>query len=192
MSFLFIVLTLIFVFRYRETAKISQLICGLLFYFLALLSRQYAVTLVALIPMLLFIVRKEPLTNSFKALPYVGILTIYLILRFSIVGWGSVSEDGDVLNNPFKFASTPEKWATKIEVLNHYLRLLFWPYPLSSDYSYNAILYTNFGDTSVWLSIVLHFGMILSDDCVVSPAKHPRVCLRFLPVEPVSRLEFCD
>ncbi len=161
MSFLFVVLTLIFVFRYRETAKISQLICGLLFYFLALLSKEYAVTLIALVPMLLFMVSKETLTNSFKAvLPYMGVLTIYLILRFSIVGWGSVSEDGDVLNNPFKFATMPEKWATKIEILNHYLRLLFWPSPLSSDYSYNTIPYTNFGDTRVWLSIVLHLGMI--------------------------------
>jgi tetratricopeptide (TPR) repeat protein len=58
------------------------------------------------------------------------------------------------------FATKPERWATKIEILNHYLKLLFYPTPLSSDYSYNTIPYTNFGNGWVWMSLVIHLAMI--------------------------------
>src|SRR5207253_3247369 len=65
-----------------------------------------------------------------------------------------------VLNNPYMFATNPERWATKIAILARYLTLLFYPHPLSSDYSYNAIPYTQFNDPKVWLSLVLHASMI--------------------------------
>ena len=161
LSFLFIILTFIAVFRYRETKKISQLLFGLLFYFLALLSKEYAITLLVLIPMLLYIVKGDSFTNSLmSSLPYFLIAGIYLLIRFKIVGVGSTAPNTDVLNNPFMFATKPEKWATKIDILNHYLKLLFYPTPLSSDYSYNTIPYTNFGNGLVWLSIVTHLSMI--------------------------------
>ncbi|MCE9537843.1 MAG: hypothetical protein K8R85_01315, partial [Bacteroidetes bacterium] len=95
-----------------------------------------------------------------STIPFLLVAIIYLIIRFSIVGKGGAVDNPDVLNNPFKFATTPEKWATKIEILNDYLRLLFYPNPLSSDYSYNTIPYTNFSNGWVWTSIMVHLSMI--------------------------------
>lgn len=161
LSFLFIVLTFIAVFRYRETKKKNQLFYGLIFYFMALLSKEYAVTLLVLIPMLFYIMEGDSFKKSFSAtLPFFFIAAIYLFIRFSIVGLGSTVENPDVLNNPFKYATTSEKWATKLEILNHYLRLLFYPYPLSSDYSYNTISYVNFGNVRVWAALLIHLSMI--------------------------------
>lgn len=163
LSFLFIILTFIKVFRYRETKKRIQLFAALAFYFLALLSKEYAVTLIILIPILLFIVKGDSLKESMMAvLPYAFVAAVYLLIRFSIVGKGATIENPDVLNNPYKFATAPEKWATKIEILNHYLRLLFFPHPLSSDYSYNTIPYTNFGNPMVWFAILFHLSAILA------------------------------
>ncbi len=111
--------------------------------------------------MLLYIVKGSTLKESFiSVIPFVLVAAVYLFIRFSIVGKGGTIENPDVLNNPFKFASGSEKWATKIEILNHYLRLLFYPNPLSSDYSYNTIPYTNFADPRVWMSIIIHLSMI--------------------------------
>jgi protein O-mannosyl-transferase len=161
LSFLFIILTFIAVCRYRETRRTSQLAFGLFFYFLALLSKEYAVTLIALLPLFLFVVKKETLANSLKAvLPFLAVTLLYLGLRYAIVGLGSTEENQDVLNNPYKFATHPEQWATKIAILARYLTLLFYPHPLSSDYSYNAIPYTHFNDPRVWLSLVLYASMI--------------------------------
>lgn len=163
LSFLFMILTFIKAFQYWENKKKSYLFWGLFYYFLALLSKEYAVTLVVLIPMLFYIKRNETLNNSFLSmLPFLAIAFIYILIRYSIVGKGASIENPDVLNNPFKFATPDQRWATKIEILNHYLRLLFYPKPLSSDYSYNTIPYTNFSDPNVWLSLFVFISMIIS------------------------------
>lgn len=160
LSFLFIVLTFISVFKYRESSKKSELLVGLLFYFLALLSKEYAITLLILIPMLMYIVLKETLVKAVSTtLPFVAIALVYLLIRYKIVGAGASFENPDVLNNPYLYASKPEKLATKIDVLLRYLKLLFYPNPLSSDYSYNTIPFANFSSGSVWASIVIHVSL---------------------------------
>ncbi len=161
LSFLFIILTFISLLRFHQNKEKLQLFFALIFYFFAFLSKEYAITLVLLIPMLLYIVNGNSIKESLiSTIPFVVVAILYLFIRFSIVGKGGLVENPDVLNNPFKFAITPEKWATKIEILNHYLRLLFYPSPLSSDYSYNTIPYTNFKNAWVWIAITIHLSMI--------------------------------
>ena len=161
LSFLFIILTFISVFKYREKKTIGHLLFGLLFYFLALLSKEYGITLLILIPMLLFIVLKETFVRSILAtLPFVFIAVVYLLIRYNIVGAGAKFENPDVLNNPYLYASKPEKLATKIDVLLRYMKLLFYPSPLSSDYSYSTIPFANFSSSAVWGSIILHLSLV--------------------------------
>jgi hypothetical protein len=161
LSFLFVILTFISVFRYRENKKTASLVSGLFFYFLALLSKEYAITLIVLIPMILYILKEDSFIKSIiSSVPFFIVAFIYIAIRFKIVGKGATVENSDVLNNPYMFATGPEKWATKIEVLNHYLRLLFYPHPLSSDYSYSTIPYTNFSNPMVYVSIIIHVCMM--------------------------------
>ncbi|MFY9309699.1 MAG: tetratricopeptide repeat protein [Bacteroidia bacterium] len=161
LSFLFIILTFTGIFKYRQTRLTKHLIWALVSYFLALLSKEYAITLIVLIPMLLYVKEKSSIKESVIAtVPFMLVAFVYLYIRFSIVGKGGDIDNPDVLNNPFKFATDAEKWATKIEILNHYLRLLFIPHPLSSDYSFNTIPYVNFANWKVWMSIVIHISMI--------------------------------
>lgn len=163
LSFLFIVLTFISVFKYREGKKNSQLAVGLLFYFLALLSKEYAVTLLILLPMLLYIVLKESFAKSILVtLPFFAVALFYIAIRYKIVGAGAKFENPDVLNNPYIYANPTEKLATKIEVLLRYLKLLFYPTPLSSDYSYSTIPVVNFSSSAVWASVILHISMIVA------------------------------
>ncbi|HTB52487.1 MAG TPA: hypothetical protein VK718_06920 [Ferruginibacter sp.] len=161
MSFLFIILTFIYSFRYSETKRLKHLFIGLLFYFLALLSKEYAITLIVFIPMLLYIVKGDSLKKAIiQVLPFLGVAILYVMIRVSIVGVGATDDNPEIMNNPFLYATTPEKWATKIEILMRYLRLLFYPDPLSCDYSYNTIPYTNFANSMVWMSIAVHLSMI--------------------------------
>ncbi len=161
MSILFIVLTFISVMNYREQKNTKDLLLGMFYYFLACLSKEYAITLVVLIPMLLFIAKGDSIPESIQfTIPIIVVAALYLLIRFKIVGAGASGESEDVLNAPFKFTRGNERIATKIEILNHYLRLLFYPHPLSSDYSYNTIPYKNFGDGLVWLSLITHLTMV--------------------------------
>jgi tetratricopeptide (TPR) repeat protein len=163
LSFLFIILTFTKVFQYHQHKQKSDLLWGLLYLFLALLSKEYAITLVALIPMLLYIKTNITGKRLFTAtLPFLAVAILYLVIRFMVVGKGASIENPDVLNNPFKFATVEEKWATKIAILDRYLKLLFYPSPLSSDYSYNTIPYTHFSDPRVWLSLFIHGSMTVA------------------------------
>lgn len=162
LSFLFIILTFIKFFQYQQGKQRRYLILSLFYFFLALLSKEYAITLVVLIPLLVYIKNNDDLKSILvKTVPFLVVAVIYLVIRFKVVGTGAEMENPDVLNSPFKFAKPGEKWATKIEILDHYLKLLFYPSPLSSDYSYNTIPYTNFSDPKVWLSVFVHVLMII-------------------------------
>ena len=161
MSLLFICCTFICAFRYAETKKIVTLALGLLSFFLALLSKEYAVTLLVLLPLMFYLFRGDDLPKSFlRTLPYIILFGLYLSLRFSVIAPKSDASDDEVLNNPYLFATGAQKLASELAILMRYLSLLFVPHPLSSDYSYKQIPYSDFGSPMVWLSIVVHIGMV--------------------------------
>ena len=163
MSLLFMCLTFIYTFKYMEHKKIGTLVAALLCYFLAFLSKEYAITMIVLLPLSLYIFGNYSIQKSILAfLPFVIVLGIYFAIRLSIVAAKSDSSDNEVLNNPYLFASVTEKLATEISTSLNYIKLLLFPYPLSADYSYNSIPYVDFSNFKVWLSIVVHGGMIVA------------------------------
>jgi len=160
-SFLFITLTLIMALRKEDEGKSKFLFLGMLYYFFALLSKEWGITLVALIPMMLYIFRNYSVGKSIKSsLPYAAVAVFYMILRGNFVGEGKTGPITEVLNNPYVYASSTEALATQIFILIKYIKLLFIPHPLSADYSYNTIPYKNFGDAGVWLSIAVHLALL--------------------------------
>ncbi len=163
LSFLFIILTFIYALNYRDNKDKKDLGLGLFFYFLACLSKEYAIVLVVLLPMMLYIVKGDSIPQSVTAsIPFFIVAFVYMMIRFKIVGAGAATESPDVLNAPFKFTKGNERLATKIEILDHYLKLLFYPDPLSSDYSYSSIPYKNFKNGWVWLSILIHISLVVA------------------------------
>lgn len=160
LSLLFICLTFICAFKYREQKKIWLLVAGLASYFLAFLSKEYAIGMIILLPLSFYIFGRDPALKSIKAtLPYVGVAVLYLIIRAQIVDFGNNVNSSDILNNPYALASGTERIATIIATSLNYLRLLLYPHPLSSDYSYNTIPYKDFTNLLVWLSLAVHIAL---------------------------------
>ena len=182
MSLLFICLTFILAFKYEEQKKIGLLAGALVSLFLAFLSKEYAITLVALLPMSFFLFKEYTIPKSIKAtIPYFGVVLLYLFIRIkmAIITAGIESTSGmgiqeivdvikstgkyaesEVLNNPYLFATPAQKLATEIGTSLDYIKLLIFPNPLSADYSYNSIPYMDFGTMKVWLSIVVHVSIM--------------------------------
>ncbi len=161
LSLLFIIITMIFAIRHRETNKRMDLWISLTSFFLALLSKEYGITLVVLLPVLYFLIKGDSLRQSLlRSWPYYVVAVLFIIIRFSIVGIGRSQEITELYNNPYLLATPVQKIATKIMVLNKYLYLLLWPNPLSADYSYNSIPYQDFKSLTVWFSIMIHAGLI--------------------------------
>ncbi len=176
MSLLFMCLTMILAFRYEEQRKIGLLAGAMLCFLFAFLSKEYAITLVVLIPLLFYLFKEYSVARSIKAmLPYLLVVGVYFVIRAKVAmggsdqtlsefihSFGSTNEasEKEVLNNPYTYATHAQKIATEIATTLNYLKLLIFPHPLSADYSYNSIPYKNFGDWQVWLSIIVHLSII--------------------------------
>jgi protein O-mannosyl-transferase len=162
MSLMFMCITFIYEFRYRELKKPWMLGAALISLFFAFLSKEYAITMVFLLPMSLIVFKRYSFQNSIVAfLPYCAVIAVYMVLRFRTVAPPGANSDTEVLNNPYLFASGMEKIATEIATSLNYLKLLIFPHPLSADYSYDSIPYKDFGSPLVWLSVVVHIGLVV-------------------------------
>jgi protein O-mannosyl-transferase len=162
-SIIFIALTFITVFKYRETGKIKYIAWSAFNYFLALLSKEYAVMLIWVIPATLFL-----FDTQFSIKKYSGLfmaagatLFIYFMIRFSIVPMKKPVPDTELLNNPFLLAKHTQVIGTKIFIWLKYLILLLFPFILSADYSYNSIPYRDVTSPETLLSLGIYIGLVI-------------------------------
>ncbi len=157
MSLLLLSATFINAFRYEDNKNKKYLYFGMVFLFLAFLAKEYAVSMIVLLPLAFYIFNGYDISKSIKAaIPYFIVIGLYLLMRKAIVAPMNAASDNDILNNPYANADDTQKLATKISTSLNYMKLLLWPHPLSSDYSYNTIPYKTFSHWSVWVSLIFH------------------------------------
>jgi protein O-mannosyl-transferase len=166
LSMFFIMLSFIFGLKYLQSKHTKDLVFGAGSYLLALLSKEYALTLLFFVPFLFYLMENlkedKKLSRSFTVcISYYGVFVVYLLLRYNAVGFHSPPPSTDLLSNPYLYATHLQKIATEWFVLGKYLGLLFFPYPLSSDYSYHQIKYHDFSDISVLLSFVIYMSILV-------------------------------
>lgn len=131
---------------------------GSLFYFLSLLSKESAVAFLIIIPLSVIMIQKKEIKTSLKALIPLGLMTLlFLIIRHNVIGISTQSKDMAILENVLN-ASTSiwQTTATKSVILFHYIRLLFVPWPLTWDYSYNQIPLVNWSSIIAWLGLMIY------------------------------------
>jgi tetratricopeptide (TPR) repeat protein len=63
------------------------------------------------------------------------------------------------MDNPYVLATTSQKMATILFVGLMYLKLLFYPYPLTYDYSFHQIPYHDFSDGLVIFSLAIYAAL---------------------------------
>jgi len=135
---LFALLTLYHALKYHDLGRKKHLIFALGAFFLALLCKEMAVSLLGLIPLCLYFFReikpKELLINTAF---FAAVLVFYLLLRSAILDTITFDEKMTVINN--SLAAAPDLYsrlATNFLIFSKYLALLVFPHPLSWDYSF--------------------------------------------------------
>lgn len=184
-SLMFIVLTLDFFFRYDLSKKRSDAVWGCVFFVLAFLSKEYAVVLVALIPMGLMILHKRRLSDLVHiVIPIVSVLAIYGLIRMGVSEEDTrtvaqkladktmAEKTKDPLNDPYMYAKGPQEFLSKINRLDDYVWLLICPYPLAADYSYQHFPYSDLSDWQVYLSVLV-MGLMLYGTWKLWRKRHP-------------------
>lgn len=164
LSLLFSLAALYYALRYIDQRKIMALAAGAFSYFLALLSKENALTFLLVIPVTVWFFRKTDLRKLFRlSIPFLIITILYIVIRIKAVGFIIKDvEIKDIMNNPFYGMSLGDKMATIIYTLGLYIRLLFIPHPLTHDYYPYVIPVMKFTDwrTVVSLLVYILLGII--------------------------------
>jgi tetratricopeptide (TPR) repeat protein len=232
LSLIFISLTFLYTFKFIESKKVADMFLAAFMFLLALLSKEYAVMLLVLVPLSVytftennveiktffksdgfrqtlwvglafvgcavimtyikrdFDIHAAPgakpirsfwlfpfvfigggifLTGAYKRNNFLKLMAwLYFVVLFYIgMRWMAVKlnpsvPNTEILNNPYLLADGEERFCTKAYVLLKYLILQVFPHPLSSDYSFNSILYRHFTSWDFIASMVLHIAMLVA------------------------------
>ncbi|MCC6725078.1 MAG: tetratricopeptide repeat protein [Saprospiraceae bacterium] len=139
-------------------------------FFLALLSKENAITFLAIVPLTYWFFTKASTSKIIvQTVPFLAGAAVFLAIRFAVLGADFGGTPRELMNNPFlKLVgnqyvdfSFAEKTATNFFTLGKYLVLLLFPHPLSHDYYPRAIEIMNFGNVSVILSVLVHLALLV-------------------------------
>ena len=153
----------------RAKARVMDHALAALLFFLALLSKENAITLIAIVPVTLwFFTRQDWKSLLVATAPYLVAAAVFLVIRGSVIGWELGDPPRELLNNPFlkivdgRYVdfSLSEKFATITFILGKYLQLLFFPYPLTHDYYPRHVDLMKWSDWQVLASLVAYAGLI--------------------------------
>ena len=141
---------------------------AMLAFFFALMSKENAITFIAVIPLTLVLLNKNKLSQALKHSWSLWIAVIvFLTIRTSILGINFGDVPQELMNNPFlKIEGNmfvpftfSEKMANIFFCLGQYLKLFMVPYPLTHDYYPFFVDLKSFGDLFVIFSVITHLAL---------------------------------
>lgn len=153
---------LYFTFKYLNDNKFQYLIYSFLTFSIGILSKESAITFLAIVPLTAHFFTNTTFIQKVKVtLPIIAATIFYLILRMNAIGYLlSGKEITDLMNNPFYGMTLGEKTATIFYTLLMYLKLNIFPHPLTHDYYPYQIPKMTWSDWQVLLSLVVHIGLL--------------------------------
>ena len=136
LSFLGIVSVLFLSLRFDGEKSKIYLIISILIFYLAMLSKETAITGLFLLPASFYFFRQKSIWESIKkTIPFIIVALIFFIQKNMIIGKVPPGMFVELNNYPYAQA----KFTSSMIIFLHCLKLLFIPHPLMYDYSYNQI-----------------------------------------------------
>lgn len=124
------------------------------FFYLALLSKESAMTGLLIAPLAVFFRSTLTLKQSLlRAVPFLLMIFLFQMHKLTVLGSLEAQIPKDIVNYPYAEAGT--KLPTTFYIFLHSIRMIFLPHPLSYDYSYNEIPAVNFASAGVLLGFLL-------------------------------------
>lgn len=153
---------------YYEKKIWMHVFVGFIF-LLGLLSKENAITFVAVAPLTFYYFTKaKPSQIAMQTLPFAAAALVFLLIRNPIVPMTSIGDTSmELMNNPFLKIegnqyvafTAAERLATVFYTLGKYLVLLFIPHPLTHDYYPRHIGVMNWGDWQALLSLAAYLAL---------------------------------
>ncbi len=144
---------------YSDSRKTKHLLYSGTFFFLALLSKESAITWLAVIPLMLYFFTKSSRAQILKSsLPLVVATGIFLLIRSRIVSPGS----GVVLLEDNYLSGIKDLLTREVNalfILGVYLKQLLFPLTMIADASFNHFKEVKLSSAYFLLSLACHAGL---------------------------------
>jgi tetratricopeptide (TPR) repeat protein len=171
LAFLGSIMALYWAFVAFKSKKSIWHLPGFICLFLGLLSKESAITFLAIIPLSIYYFggKSVSLKNiALHTIPYIGATLLFLILRNAVLGSDFGGGSFELMNNPYlKWQNgiyvpfnIAEKAATIAYTLGLYIWLLFFPFHLTHDYYPRHIPIITFDNFGAIISVVIYLTMI--------------------------------
>lgn len=171
LAFLGSLMALYWAFLAFKSNKSIWHLAGALSLFLGLLSKESAITFLAVIPLAIYYFggKSVALKSIFwHTIPYILTTLLFLILRNAVLGSDFGGGSIELMNNPYlKWQNgiyvpfnLAEKAATIAYTLGLYIWLLFFPFNLTHDYYPRHIPIITFDNLGAVFSVLLYIFMI--------------------------------
>lgn len=151
-----------FTIKYLDTKKFYFLALSSASLFFGLLAKENAITFLAVIPLTIYYFTENKLSQNIKAnIPLLVAAGLFLLLRGSVLGFGGGEKEiaQEIMNNPFLHATGSEKMATIFFTLWVYIKLLFFPHPLTYDYYPYQIEIIDWSNPGAFLPLLLYLAI---------------------------------
>lgn len=146
--------------KYAGSGKMKYLIYSGIIFFLGLLSKENAITFLAIIPFSIFFFTEANWKINLKAFwPLLIASVVFLLIRQNVIGESNEDLLNDVMNNPFVEMTIAQKFATIMYTLGLYVKLLFFPHPLTYDYYPYHIPIVNWTELKAIVPLLFYIGM---------------------------------
>jgi tetratricopeptide (TPR) repeat protein len=163
MCLLFSLLSLYFLFRYLKESKFLLMVYSLVSFLLALLSKENAITMLAVFPLTIYFFSGSPVKKIITCtLLFAGVTAAYFVMRINALGGVSNFTEILLINNSLVETSDKTiRFATAVFVLGKYLLLNFIPHPLTWDYSFRVIPLQKISDAGFLVSFLAYAALLV-------------------------------
>ena len=151
--------------KYVDTRKWYWLVISLLAFTFGIFSKENTITFLAVLPLALFYYKNENKRTAdyfVTLIPLVIGSVFFVWVRYKVLG-SMMPPDltSNILNNPYVHSTRAQQIATVLITWGIYLKLLFFPHPLTHDYYPHQIAITDFSNPLVWLLLAGSIALVV-------------------------------
>ncbi|MCF8372482.1 MAG: tetratricopeptide repeat protein [Bacteroidales bacterium] len=158
LAFLNSIIAFWMIWKFANRKKIQHLLLGCLFFFLALLSKETAMTGLFILPFVLwFFTEKSVKQVALLSLSFVVVSVLFLLLKYAMIG--SLTGTPPTYLNVYPYREMSERIPSSIYIMGMYLYRTVFPFILLYDYSYNQIPAADWSNPVVIITIILILGI---------------------------------
>lgn len=151
--------------KYVDTRKWYWLVISLSAFTFGIFSKENTITFLAVLPLALFYYKNENKRTAdyfVTLIPLVIGSVFFVWVRYKVLG-SMMPPDltSNILNNPYVHSTRAQQIATVLITWGIYLKLLFFPHPLTHDYYPHQIAITDFSNPLVWLLLAGSIALVV-------------------------------